>query len=285
MDDEIQLPGGLRTADHLVRKVTLREISGWEEDILTDQRKAKDGSGRLLRRPGDRITDVLARCTVKVGEDICEANADPEKASVKHFHDIWDAARSGDRGVAVVTLRRLSLGDKYIFTEICPHCKREMPRVSVDLSTQEISPYFSNLLFEADGKEAGEDAEARETVNELLMRTDYEVTTPKGTCIRWKHATRMEEERMQELMTSDPASIVSASILTRVTHINGKEAKLKSTKSLYSSDRTFLRRYFDEVDGGIDTTAEISCDNLDCGATYSRRIDIGKPSFFFPSGA
>jgi hypothetical protein len=78
-----ELPSGI--------EADLREMTGAEEEILTNPR---------LIRSGDAINQVLANCVTRLGEN--------KAPSVKDILDLL----SGDRLFLLVRLRHVSLGDE-----------------------------------------------------------------------------------------------------------------------------------------------------------------------------
>jgi hypothetical protein len=72
-------------------ELELREMTGAEEELLTNQR---------LIRSGEAINQVLRNCFVRLGE-----KTDPDLSEVMNL-------LSGDRLFALVRLRQISLGDE-----------------------------------------------------------------------------------------------------------------------------------------------------------------------------
>jgi hypothetical protein len=296
MDAVVRLPGGFQVEGDLIREVELREMSGEEEEIIVDQRKVEGGKGRFSRSPNERMTAILARCTTRIGELVCEDNRDPEKASQKTFWDLWHDALTGDRGVAIVRLRQLSLGDKYVFPETCPMCKREMRRVSYDLSDATIAPYFKWIeeeLITQNGldkedlpKTFAQDAEERRI--SFLLQDTHEVRCPSGKIVQYRLLRRKDEDRIHDLTEKNLEAILTGIIAAHITSIDGKmlnSLKDRRLKFMSVRDRDFLRVFFDQAEGGLDTWMEIHCDSDSCGHVYSRKLDVGRPGFFIHSGA
>ena len=102
-------------------EVELREMTGAEEEILTNQR---------LIRTGDAINQVFMNCILRLGES--------DEISMKDVLDLL----SGDRLFILVKLREISLGDEVELDLVCPNgaCRALNPTV---LSTHdlEVTPY------------------------------------------------------------------------------------------------------------------------------------------------
>ncbi len=109
-------------------EIDLVEMTGVEEDLLTNRR---------LMKNGESINQVLLNCTKRLG-----ANEEPTMT------DILDLL-SGDRLFALVRLRQVSLGDETDLELSCPNpgCG-EVTYVSLDLSDLEVTPYGEEREFE-----------------------------------------------------------------------------------------------------------------------------------------
>ena len=109
-------------------EIELREMTGAEEELLTNQR---------LIRSGDAINQVLKNCILRIGE-----NTEP---SMKDVLDLL----SGDRLFVLVRLRQISLGDEVELTLHCPSpACRETSHTTVNLEELEVTPYGAEREFE-----------------------------------------------------------------------------------------------------------------------------------------
>lgn len=114
-----ELPSGV--------EVELREMTGAEEELLTNQR---------LIRTGDAVNQVLKNCIVRLGEN--------EEPSVKDVLDLL----SGDRLFILVKLRQVSLGDEVELELVCPNTAcRAANVVTVNMEDLEITPYGEDREF------------------------------------------------------------------------------------------------------------------------------------------
>ena len=108
-------------------EIELREMTGTEEELLTNQR---------LIRSGDAVNQVLANCIVRMGEN--------EEVSTKDVLDML----SGDRLFVLVRLRQVSLGDE---VELDPVCQNQACRtknhVVVNLNDLPVTPYGEEREF------------------------------------------------------------------------------------------------------------------------------------------
>jgi len=108
-------------------EIGLVEMTGAEEDLLTNRR---------LMKNGEAINQVLLNCTKRLGE-----NAEPK------MKDILDLL-SGDRLFALVRLRQVSLGDEVELELACPNtgCGERTP-LTVNLGDIEVTPYGEEREF------------------------------------------------------------------------------------------------------------------------------------------
>ena len=109
-------------------EIDLVEMTGVEEDLLTNRRLMKRGEG---------INQVLLNCTKRLGE-----NDEPK------MRDVLDLL-SGDRLFALVRLRQISLGDEVDLELTCPNpgCG-DATGVTLDLNDLEVTPYGEGREFE-----------------------------------------------------------------------------------------------------------------------------------------
>lgn len=108
-------------------EIELREMTGAEEELLTNQR---------LIRSGDAVNQVLANCIVRMGEN--------EEVSTKDVLDML----SGDRLFVLVRLRQVSLGDEVELDPVCPNTAcRAKNHILVDLNDLPVTPYGEEREF------------------------------------------------------------------------------------------------------------------------------------------
>lgn len=114
-----QLPSG--------DEIELREMTGAEEELLTNQR---------LIRSGDAVNQVLVNCILRIGES--------DEISPKAVGDML----SGDRLFTLVKLRQVSLGDEVELDLVCPSAAcRAKNRVTVNLDDLPVTPYGEEREF------------------------------------------------------------------------------------------------------------------------------------------
>ncbi len=107
------------------QEVELVELTGREEELLTNQR---------LIKSGEAINQVLLNCIKRIGEN-----------KSLTMDDILNLL-SGDRLFVLVKLRQISLGDTVDLELICPGCK-EPSFITVNLEELPVTPYPEEREF------------------------------------------------------------------------------------------------------------------------------------------
>jgi len=199
-----QLPSG--------DEIELREMTGAEEELLTNQR---------LIRTGDAVNQVLANCTLRIGEK--------DEVTPKDVLDML----SGDRLFTLVKLRQISLGDEVELELTCPNTAcRAKTQANVNLDDLPVTPY-------------GED---REFVFSLPA---------SGSKVRFVYLDGYKEKRLAQMQ--EPS--ISSAMMIRILDIDASAPSKKALSEMSMRDRSALRQEMLRVDAGIDTAVELDCDS------------------------
>lgn len=241
----VDLPCGYIDPDgkhHQTLVVT--EMTGYEEDILA-------GKGPIV----PRLNHIISNCTKQFG-DISK------KATIRMAVAELTAI---DRMAALITIRRVSLGDAYDVKVTCPSsdCK-EISNFSLDLS----------------------EVEMIEMPNQLERVT--ESTLASGKIVKWHIMTAKDEEWLTKKQKRKE-DMLTLAMMSRVDAIDdydlGREQNYKTVlaklKSLTMKERTEIRELFEGAEGKVDTDVEFECPV--CGYEWKADMDVGQASFFFPS--
>ena len=122
-------------------EIELREMTGAEEELLTNQR---------LIRTGDAVNQVLANCILRIGE-----NAEPAMTDVLNM-------LSGDRLFTLVRLRQISLGDEVELDLVCPNTAcRAKNHIVVNLNDLPVTPYGEEREFALHAARLRQEGEVR----------------------------------------------------------------------------------------------------------------------------
>ena len=239
----IKLPFGWldEEKDELFNEVTLNEITGVEEDILTSRQTPLT----------QRVNLLLTNCIKSLHGDKSRIISDKREIA-----SVVRALPSADRTFLVFSLRRFSLGDGFTFSVDCENCTRNLKK-AVDLSQLEVA--------------AAPDP----------RKKTFTLTLPSGKTATWKVATGTEEEKLAKLVLSrQDKDFMTQTILMRLLDLGGKPPQYLEVRSLNIRDRNALRQDFEDKEGGIETSVQVSCEN--CGNLFDTSIGIGQEGFFFP---
>ncbi len=245
----VELPCGYLDDDGKLHDTAIvQEMTGEEEDILA-------GSGSVV----PRLNQVIVNCCVSFGiitDRRMIAKAVEELTAV-------------DRMMILIAIRRISLGDFYDVRVKCP--EDECGAISsfpIDLRELDIKKMYDphKRLHETELPRAKKD-------------------------VRWHVMNGKDEEWLTKTQKKNKTDRMTLAMLARVDKIGDevlvREPKrefhksLKMLKKLGTSDRNFLRDFFEKHEGKIDDKIEFCCP--ECDREWEDTLDTGQKAFFFPS--
>lgn len=253
----VELPCGYIDKDDVLHDVmVVGEMTGVEEDILA-------GKGPVV----PRLNQIISNCTRRFGEI----------SDRREINEAVTNLTSVDRMVALIAIRRVSLGDYYDVKIQCPDpdCK-EHSRFSLNLSEIEIV------------RMEDQRARQREDVLDSGRRVHWHVMSAEDEAWLAKHGKRKEDMLTLAMLSRvDAVDIFDESGGFKLYEIDrstkqGHRAAISALKSISMRDRNYIRRLFEEFEGSVDTEVEFACPA--CGHEWSSDLDIGQAGFFFPSG-
>lgn len=209
---------------------------------MTGEEEDLLASGKLPFK--QRMDALIGSCITKIGE------IDNKRRISALVPDLL----LGDRTYLFFSIRRASLGDEFPFRERCPNCEVDST-YPFDLSQLKVTPMVTP------------------------EKRIFEAKLPSGKQVRFKCLCGRDEERRDKF--SKMLSELSLQIFLRIVDIDGKPPSPTDVKMLSMRDRDHLRFEFATIDGGVETTIEMTCKM--CGHDYSREIDPAQPGFFSPS--
>jgi hypothetical protein len=163
----------------------------------------------------------------------------------------------GDRVFLIFAVRRTTLGDELPIRERCPEC-------------QKLGLFMIDLKEDLDVKPM---KDPRQRVHDL--------TLPSTRKARVHVATGEDEERMTKILRKNKREdALSHSIMMRLELLDDVKPTLEMVKSLGMRDRHYLRRSFEDIEGGVDTKLEYEC--AECGCEWEKDLDLKASGFFFP---
>lgn len=243
----VDLPCGYIDDQGVVhRDLVVVEMTGYEEDLLA-------GKGATL----PRLNQIIANCAKRIG-------AIEDRAAIGRAVSSMTAS---DRMVAFLAIRRVSLGDFYDVKVQCPNpdCREEV-RYALNLADVEIH-----------------------AMEDPLLRT-FEHTLASGRVVNW-HIMSSTDEEWLTTKTKKKEDVLSLGIMARVDALNGvpinREKDLRGAmallKALPTRDRNEIRALFEKYEGHVDTNVDFSCPS--CQHEWKAELNLGQPSFFFPSAS
>jgi hypothetical protein len=90
--------------------------------------------------------------------------------------------------------------------------------------------------------------------------------------------TGRDEMKMSQIVQGD--SPVTAAALIRTDMLDGKPPTLSDIQELSFRDLSGLRKMYEEVEGGVDTTIQVDCP--ECQKEFDYDLSPGEQGFFFP---
>ena len=224
----------------LYDKVTLKEMTGHEEDILANDHV--DISERLYK--------ILGRCIVQL-------------ESTETGHVITDKKRLGesinsmlmsDNVTLLLRLRQVSIGDKVTFRIRCPECKVSQSK-AFNLAKIDYVP------MKGDRK--------------LRLR---EYVTKNGNKIQWQMVDGVKQRTIDETEEQrHKRDRATRALMRRLVTVNGEPVTLTNLKDLPMKERMEIREQFDD-EGGVDTTIGVTCTS--CGISFVTDMEVTGKGFF-----
>lgn len=249
-----ELPCGyLDEETHLLYShVEVREMTGKDEDALSDRKKLRSGAS---------INQLIANC--------CELILMPDEKRTSEIRlkvtpELATKLTQGDRLFILLKIRQVSHGDDYKFEVSCPHCeKRNVPEI---------------LLSQIPVKKMATPA---------VRHYDIEVPSPSGQgmdIVTFKISTGEEELKMQKLLEQNPDKLSSVNLAARLVTVNGQTTRpIHYLQELPSRVLDKFRAKVLEVEGGVDTRLKgVYC--VSCQGEMVIDLPL-QESFFLPQSS
>jgi len=224
-----------------LESLEIRAMTAKEEDILTS---------RALIKKGTVINELIKSCLID------------KKIRVNQMI-------AGDRNAIMVALRVTGYGADYKVDVDCPSCA-ETSTQSFDLATLPIKRLGAQPL----------------EPNTNMFEFQLPVS---GKRVQFKFLTGVDEremevtaERKKKLLKTQVDSLITSRLIQAITSIEGVTDKNKISafiRVMPAGDSRALRKYFDDIEPGIDMQSWISCPN--CSEESQVRMPLGA-SFFWP---
>jgi hypothetical protein len=229
------------------RDLVVVEMTGHEEDLLA-------AKGPVL----PRLNQIIANCARRIGTI-------EDRVTLGQAVSQLTAA---DRMVAFLAIRRVSLGDFYDVKVQCPNpdCREEM-RYALNLADVEIH-----------------------AMEDPLQRV-FTHTLKSGKVVQWHIMSSTDEEWLTTKTKKAKEDVLTLGLLARVDELDGvaiqrdknQRDAMARMKALPTRDRNEIRSLFEKYEGHVDTNVDFSCPS--CQHEWKAELNLGQPSFFFPSAS
>jgi len=234
-----EVPGGYLLKDedgevYRLNQLTMREISGHEEDIMADD----DISFT------ERLYQVFGRCITKIADDDGHAIIDPEK-----LISVPDGLLFSDIMVMFKSLYQITVGNQLFRKVLCDSgkCKNKQTEI-INLEDIEVLPV------------KGDPAER--------VR---EYKTSRGTDVTWELLSGKIDRTYDAGNDESSKDMITMLMLRRVRTINGEPATKENLKDLPSRERIEIRNQFED-EGGIETRRHTRCRKCHKHISYDLRV-------------
>jgi len=194
-----------------------------------------------------KIGNLISSCVVRLGKITDRGQ----------LATIANELTVGDRVFLMFAIRRTTLGDEYPFRGACPNDNCGYRGLfTLDLA----------------------DLEVRKMPNP--EKRIYDLELPSGKKARCRPLLGRDEEELSKVSGNKEAGL-SMAILMRLEMLEDQPPTLGAVKNLGMRDRNLLRSFFDDIEGGVDTSLEMVCPQ--CGTEFEEELDVAQAGFFFPS--
>lgn len=250
---EYEVPCGYVDPQGEVHKqVTLRELTGVEEDMMDDDAIPSN----------QRMTEVLSACCERIG------TVTDRSLIKKIIGDDLDAGlplTSSDRIAMMIYLRRVSVGDVYYFERRCPRCGHLNQNKKLDLRELAIT----------------------QVPEDRAKKRRVKVTLPRSQKVAIIRVLSAKHESKLINLRPDSKDLRSAAIAARLESLDGQPLEnplmaIQAVKSLPIDDRNYLRKVYNLIEADVDTSVEVQCSSKICNAEFRFALDLGQAFFSNP---
>jgi len=233
-------------------QITLKEMTGTEDDMM----------GNADLPIGERVSNVLAACTIKLGNI---TDKETVRKAVCDELDVGLPLTEQDRIAAMIFLRRLSIGDLYKFERTCPRCGVKAENRATDLRSLEIK------------------------VCEHPERRRVKVMLPKSGVAAVVNVLTAKGALEIGRLRPDQKDLKSLAIVSRLESLDGQPlgdplTALARVKALPQADRNMIRHIYNAMETFVETDIDVECRNPICLNKWNFPLDVGQ-GFFLDLGA
>ena len=227
---------------HVLNKAQMREMTGYEEDILADDKSSIT----------QRMHDVVGNCLISLSDEKGHSIVDPNVLKTIPLNLLMS-----DIVVATFRLREVTVGSEYRQKVACPNCIDDDDKPNAWTAILNLSDFKS---IPASGD---------------LTKAVREFETKRGNKITWEMLSGAGELAYENMKKSKERA--TAVLMARIRTINGQPATKDAVKRLPMLERQEIRKEFD-VEGGIETSFDSVCKR--CKQEFKTELEMGGSSFF-----
>lgn len=246
---DIQLPNGyVCPREGIVKQdVTVREISGDDEDFLRDK-------GETSKK------NVMARFLARV---VTEIDGSKDRGYIDEVITTKGVFCLADYPTTLIVVRSLSEGEYYSRSVKCPECElKQIKRVNL-----------SKLPMEK--------AEPLAGVEEITAG-EWTITLPEHYGVMRFRRPLFSDLRMKaDIEMRYPKQRATHEMLLQVLAIDEQDPKPKEVASWPSRIRNHMRAAMDSVVSGVNVELTHKCKDPECGHSWEEPMGMDLSSFFF----
>lgn len=245
--EPVKLSNGLVTNEHgWLRYMTFREMTGVEEDLLSD---------RQLHRRGTTIEEVLKNCVTAIGNEDNPTLIEDRNALV----ELLPKFQLADSSLMLLHLRQVSLGSIFKYKARCEdqNC-RETNQYTFDLSTMGV------------------------TYREEEPVPQYRISFGDSRTAQIKLLTLLDNPKLVRTRRDNPERELTMKLFLQLTELDGKNvSSYHEVQKMSSRQRSSLREAIRKEEYGVDMMVTNACKY--CGHEWDMMLPVGTTDFFFPS--
>ena len=196
-----------------------------------------------------KMNKILENCVLSIG---------PHRQGSSEWSRILKSLTASDRLYLILKIRIVSLGAMFSFKVKC--------------------------TSEECGKHSNQTVSLEEFMVRGLPNPKQRTWAGKLPRSGFEYHARVQSGFEEDVLSrqKDTESLMTMALAVRMVDLNGKApVDLKTLKQLGVADRQYLRDDFEKHEGAIENEVDVMCPH--CMHEFKVPIDIGDPSFFFPS--
>jgi len=235
-EHEVELPGGYEIDGKIEHKVVMREMTGYDEEILA--------SKKVQRNRNNLITELLFSVVSSIGEK------KPTREDIRNL-------LGGDRDYLVLMLQKISFGDSVEMNLPCPRCESNLT-LDINIDDIEVTRLENGNPRSVEITLDGGYMDEKGTIHK-----DLEIEFPTGRV----------QEAITSLARENPAKASTAMFL-RCCKRFGTLERITDTvfKSLTKRDRDKIRGELDKATPGPNPMISVTC--IECGNEFEAMMDV-----------